>query len=228
MISTVQIDTREFDRALKQYLAVTSKTLPEAINHKAGNVAAKAYTETAKADRQKIAADLGAYYGQVMGKRGKLLKGNRILAPTDKDKLARARALFVAQLRRLGKLDSTAGITEKLPLWIKRKVGSAGFLAAGWVPAIRTLLGRLGVPLRGGQSAKNYGRAIRAKDSLDPFAVIENNNTPKENKQSAERVMARGLKKAFDLETADMETYLAKKAQQAANTVIPPGAKTTP
>ena len=225
MISNFQVDTREFDRALKQYIATTSKTLAGAINNKAGNVANKAYANTAKVDKQQIASELGASYGRVMGKRGKLLKGNKITITGTKEQLARARALYVAQLRRLAKLDTTKDITGRLPLWIKRRVASGGFLSTGWIAAMRTFIKETGGKLLPRRAGRTYGRAIRARDGLGPFAEIENNSTPKENKASAERVMTRALSKAFAEETADMEQYLARKAQAAANTVNPPNAK---
>lgn len=225
MSLTLQVDTREFDRAFKQYVGLTSKTLAAAVNNKAGNVAAKAYANTAKVDKQLIAAELGASYGRVMGKRGRLLKGNKITITGTKEQLARARALYVAQLRRLGRLDTTKDITGRLPLWIKRRVASGGFLSTGWIAAIRTFIKETGGKLLPRRPGRTYGRAIRAREGWAPFAEIENNSTPQENKASAERVLTNALARAFRQETADMEQYIARKAQQAANTVNPPNFK---
>jgi len=219
MSANLQIDTREFDKALKEYVATTSRTLAQAINSKAGDLASRAYQGTAKADRQKIAAELGATLGRVKGKSGKLLKGNRVTVGSDKSKLARARSLFVAQLRRLGQLENTTGLTAKLPGWIKKRVGSGGFLAAGWIPAMRTFIKASGGAPR--VKGRGFGRATKARDVLNPVAILENNSTPLENRPKAEAIIVKALSNAFVLVTADMEQYLANKAQQAANTVKP-------
>lgn len=219
MNATLTVDTREFDKAFKQYVGLTSKTLAESVNAKAGNIANRAYALTPKVDKQKIAGELGASYGRVMGKRGNLLKGNKITITGTKDQLARARVLYVSQLRRLAKLDSTKDIDAKLPAWIKKRVAAGGFLAAGWFPAIRALVAKGAALMR--PTGRTYGRALRARDGLSPFAEIENNSTPKENKASAERVMTRALSRAFAEETADIAGYIARKMQSVANQFTP-------
>ena len=223
MSATLQIDTREFDRALKQYVAVTSKTLPEAINHKAGQVAFRAYNLTPKSDRNKIAAELGATYETVIGKRGKALKKKKIVVDTN----GRARALLVAQLKRRGELGSVKNVSAMVSRFVSKRLSSVRFFRAGWIPAIRALAKGSFFERRKGRPT---GRAMKAKDGLSPVAEIENNSTPPERKQmpAVTAFMEKALGQAFREETADMETYLAKKAQQAANTVIPAGIKTTP
>lgn len=215
MNATLQIDTREFDAALKQYIVTTSKTLAKAINDKAGGVAFKAYTATPKADRAKIAAELGARYEQVIGKRGKPTKRRQLVVSADNP---RARALLVAQLRRQGKLGSVKNLGAMVAKFVSRRVNSAGFFRSGWIPAIRALANCATYERRKGRPV---GRALKAKDGLDPLAEIENNATPRERSSmpAVEQFMGAALQKAFREETADMEQYLARKAQQAANTV---------
>lgn len=215
MTPTIQVDTREFDAALKQYLVTTSKTLAKAINDKAGGVAFKAYSATPKADRAKIAAELGASYEQVIGKRGKPTKKQRLVVA---DANPRARALLVAQLRRQGKLGAVRNLGALVSAFVTKRVTSAGFFRSGWIPAIRALA--RGTPFER-KAGRPVGRALKAKDELSPVAEIENNASPKDRSKmpTVEGFMAAALQKAFREETADMEQYLSRKAQEAANTV---------
>lgn len=220
MSMRLQVDTREFDRALMQYVLTTSKTLADAINHKAGQVAFRAYSLTPKGDRNKIAAELGATYEAVIGKRGKALKRKKLAVATD----GRARALLIAQLKRRGILRSAKDVSAMVSRFVSKRVSSVSFFRAGWIPAIRALAKGAMFERRRGRPT---GRATRAKDSLSPVAEIENNSTPPERVQmpAVSAFMEKALGSAFRQETADMEQYIARKAQQAANTVNPPSAK---
>jgi len=220
MSFNLQVDTRDFDRALKQYIATTSKTLPEAINHKAGQVAFRAYNLTPKADRNKIAAELGATYEAVIGKRGKALKRKKLAVATD----GRARSLLVAQMKRRGLLGSAKDVSAMVSRFVSKRLSSVSFFRAGWIPAIRAMAKGAMFERRKGRPT---GRAMKAKDGLSPVAEIENNATPPERKQTpaVSAFMQKALGQAFRQETADMEAYLARKAQAAANTVNAPGAK---
>jgi hypothetical protein len=214
MNAKVEIDTREFDAALKQCIATTSRTLAKAINDKAGGVAFRAYNATPKAERSRIAAEFNARYDPVIGKRGKPTKRKKLVVTNQ----PRARALLVAQLRRQGKLGSVRNLGAMVNAFVSRRIASAGFLRSGWIPAIRALAkGSVFEPKKG----RPVGRALVAKDSLSPLAEIENNATPKEKSKSpsAERILTLALQKAFREETGDMQGYLARKAQEAANTV---------
>jgi len=214
---SITFDTRQFDQALKQYVTLTSKTLAEAINKKAGGVAFKAYAATPKADRAKIAAELGASYEAVIGKRGKPTKKKKLVV----QKNSRARAILVAQLRRLGKLETSKNLNELLQAFVTARVNSAGFFRSGWLPAIRRLAGSSAVERRKGRPV---GRVKPAQDSLSPTAEIENNATPKDRSKmpKVEAFMVAATQRAFNEETQDMAKYISDKLQKTANKFIPP------
>jgi hypothetical protein len=213
MNATVEIDTREFDAALKQYIAKTSKTLAEALNHQAGNLAVRAYVNTPKVTHEKIVASLGLR--ENVGRTQKKLA--RAYHKSGVGEFVKARAIFVWWLRKKGKLKETTGVTQKMLAWIASRLRSGKFMASGWLPAIKKLL-----PEKAGIDSKpgrKYGKAIKARDVLDAFAQIENNSSPKTRDKAVESAMVSALRAAFVETTADMKVYLTRKAQEAANTV---------
>lgn len=215
MNDALSIDTREFDKALKSCVGETSKTLPEALNHKGGNVAFTAYKQTPAVDPKHIAAEFSAQRVHKIGKKGQTLKATRLEVGDN----LRARAVFVAQLRRRGLLEKTTGVTGKIAAFIGKRIGSAGFLRQGWVPAIKRL--KPGIFQQTRRAGKKVGSVIPAKDGFNVFAQIENNATPRESSSvpKVQSLMTNALARAFREETADMETYLARKAQESANKV---------
>ena len=60
MAVNVTIDTKEFNAALREYIKVSRRTLPEIVNKRAVNIAFKAIRYTPKARKSRINRDLKA------------------------------------------------------------------------------------------------------------------------------------------------------------------------
>ena len=212
MSLSIQVETREFNAALKQYVALTSKTLAQSLNHKAGNIAFRAYSATPKANKGKLAAELGASYTEKTTRKGKLRKTLQLKS------LSAARAILVHRLKKSGKLAGSNIDEARVRKFVGATLRSVGFYRSGWIPAIKRLA-------RGAFFEKKSGRPLGsvrpASEGFRPVVEIENNATPKENRSVVESFMVDALRKAFADETADIEQYLTKKLQTDADKLKP-------
>lgn len=211
MNTTLEVDLSEFKRTLNAYLLKTSKSLPAAINNKAGRVAWRALSTTKKADRKEIEA-LGVSGYRVMRSRqtGAFRQGRPIY-----NEGGRMRDILVAKELKSGRRDFS-DMGSRVRKAIAARLSSISFLRAGWLPAYRALkrhiAGAAGlVDARQRGRAKGYAR--QAVDGFNPVAVIANNAPPSEQ---AAKFVEQGLGAAFRIETADMKTYLERKLKEDA------------
>ena len=230
MSASITVDTREFQTAMRQYLGLTSRTLPQALNEKAFYIALGALDVTAKSNRAVI-EELGVDgYRVVKSKKtGTLRQGRPIY-----NKAARARAIYLSrkfkgtgdeiQKQARNFYTSSEAIHKDVINFLGARLKSIGFLKSGWLPAIRKLVAATGysrgkIPVDVKQKGRPKGRALVAKEnSVNPVVEIENNATPTGKQgQQAMAMMTAALQKAFDRETASMREYIARKLQKDAD-----------
>ncbi len=216
MSTGIQFDSRAFREEFRKRVLRSKKTLAEIVNEVTFQILRRAWKLTPKADRSAIEA-LGITY-RTMNKKGtKLLKKRKaIIQPTTAFKLIALKAMwrFGPKPRSFASAaDLNAAIAKKLG----RRSSSVGFIASGWVPAMRRIIMAIhGRSLTGGglkTFSKTRGGAKPAVESFNPFAEIENAtgmNAPNQTATSQSRVY-RSLEKAWgqalDEETADMAAY---------------------
>ena len=187
------IDTTRFDRDFALYKEQTSKALVDAINYKLFDCARACIKGTGKANKTDIKSSLMA-------------ASNKCPARTV------AEMMVILKHRRTGEeIQDLEGEAEAL---IKSRQSHTGFAKAGWIPALKDLIGRVGresVSVAGvGQVA--YGGATPARQMGSTVAGdVFNDVAGTGNKAFVEQLKEKGAQVGLDKVAADMETYLAKK-----------------
>lgn len=199
-MATFHLDTKEFDRTLREYLKVSKRDLATALNTKGFYIARRAVRETPKAK-----VDTSAAAKQIM-----------------------AKAINKAR-RRSGLKGLFGGLMDAaIKKMIASRRRSVGFLKSGWLPAIKRLeplAERRGAPGMGPkprQFGKDFGYATPAREGWKPAVVIANTIGQSEKQEHGEALQKHGgpaLQRAFNAETASMREYLERKLRAAAKRV---------
>lgn len=195
------LDTRNFDRALDEYMKFNKRNLSEVINTKLNFIARNATTTTKKVEPSKIDAELDA-------------------ASRFHPHISVGQAIVNYKLKQSGKktlhdarLDSAV---EKLK---KQRHRTVGFLRSGWLPAIRILQ----KAMRGARGVPQMDRSIRIKaNSLGTAKVAQPNDKcygeienfvqgGKGTSGNVKSILIRGLQLAMDKEVRSMQDYIEKK-----------------
>lgn len=210
----------EFNRTLKKYRDVSSRSWPEICNAKALFIAIGAQNETKKAEWMAARQQLGAQLSPVIGKRGKALK-RKVLTLGDKYYNTLAVKIIVARLRRAGQAIPGADALKEMALkFVKARAASVAFIKSGWSPAIKILKRRTRDREKKEDSeARVIGRpkgdAKPAREGQDAKAVITNLAQAKKfgtkNKTALLKFGGPALQTAFDAESASMREYIEKK-----------------
>ncbi len=179
---TGQLDTRQFNEALRLYYRTVPKDLAYCTNRSALNVVIKTVKRTPKSDQAKILASLGQTGTKVRqltkGKnKGKFKADGRIFAGGSSARNLVQWARWKKGLPPLGGAELQAEMSKLTG----RRMSSIGYLRSGWIPSIKVLsalklkLRAEGSELREARRFKNpKGRAIVATPGLKPFALIAN------------------------------------------------------
>jgi hypothetical protein len=140
----LDVDVRQFTRALNEYKEATGKDGAEILNRAGRNVAYRAAQGTPKATQARIRRDLYA------------------------DPRLRY-ALTSISLRKQGMGFMKTGFAKEVQRFVSRRIASAGFIRSGWAEAIE----KLGGTYRGRKIGKGHGRATKAT-ALNLIAEIVN------------------------------------------------------
>ena len=200
MKPTLTLDTRGFDRALREYQKATGKTVPQVVNRAAVNLAFRSAQFTPPADKFAVASGKGirnpwAFVNYTLKKQGKKLPKNR------------------------------DAYNKALAMILRKRAAAVGFIRAGWVKAGRAIkdkAGNVGSTMRppGGVSRRlGVGRGTPAIEALNAFALIVNasdNAKSETGPKALQRYGGAGLQKAIGFVTRDMLDYARKKMAQNA------------
>jgi len=214
-----KFDSSEFDRTLRRYREFSKKDPAEICNTKAFFIARGATRLTPKADRAKIAAELGELVK--MGKKrviSHLTRADSAAVPLV--------ALIINKQRGKGKGLYGAEMAEAMRKFIGRRMSSIAFLKSGWLPAIKALAAL--VPNKRGapsldRSAKVHGVE---KGSAKPAreggwkAVAQIVNSAGANQNNRGALITYGapaLQQAVEDETRSMLAYMEKKMKETAD-----------
>ena len=210
----IQFDLGGFRNTLNRYLRTTSRSRARALNGKAYEIAARAERHTKRADRGEIEA-LGVVGIRLRKNRktGTLKKGANIY-----DTGGRGRAILIAKLKRDGQaIPSGAEVDSMTRRMISRRLSAIGYIASGWIPAIRKLFRFADFKLGRGtskQRGKPNGYAIAATEGSLTAEIA--NSVDALEKGSVQTLAEQALARAFNEAQADMEAYLLRKEKQAA------------
>lgn len=199
----IKLDTRDFQRALTEYRDFRKKDNAYVCNRQGAQLAYHAFWNTDKAKAEKAAAfAIGSYVG---------IHGRKYVG------VSRARAIVVGRLNKDGRALTAKLIKQRTSSLIAGKI-RAGFIAAGWIPAVRKLKAKASAGVGTIRRKAGYGSATLARETINCFSEIINASFTKSKTSGAalERVGSIGLRKAVPIVTADMLKFikdqLAKRA----------------
>lgn len=225
MSGSIKMDVSDFQEEFRKRVKRSKRTLAEVTNEAGFQILHKAQELTPKADLAAIES-LGVTYRE-RAKNGKMLKRKQsIFTPTDAFKLIALKEMW-SRGPSPRSFANAAALAEATRKKLARRKSSRGFIASGWVPAMRALIRRL----RGGKSlsgpdAKRFpatkGGAIAAnEDNWSPFVEITNAtgmSAPGQSAASQTRVhdeLETAWKKAIEHVTEDWSSYAAKQIENA-------------
>lgn len=216
---------REFDRAVAECIKHTERTYPEFINGQALRLASFALRETERADAGKIAWNLGQTDLRFTNKRtgAKLKKARRVFGSS-----AASINLYriVNWRRKRAGLKPLGGKEMSGPARRMRGAAlrSTGFIASGWVWAIRGMARAVGYSADASRSTKVSGSpkgyAQPARFTISSNASVEIGNTALLAVSAARTgkrqgrpmpIAQKGLSRAFILTARDMIEHLRSK-----------------
>jgi len=210
----LHIDASEWRSALRQYLGLTDKTLPEVLNTKMFFILKRARELTPKATAEVIESALGVsgVETRVSRKTGKVRVKRYILVTQA------PRAALIVQARRRDKgLPGLYGakMAKAVRSLINRRKAAIGSLRAGWRKALRAFgLAAKQIAPAGDPRVRHPGEARIARQSYVPEAIAYY------DLQARGRIDPRvesALASAMRDELASTREYVRKKMQEIAD-----------
>jgi hypothetical protein len=198
---SVKIDTREFDKTLRQYLNISKRSIEVATNTKAYYIARRAVAETPMADGDSIRRYIGHSSGRVAG----MIINKRLGERGERGLYGKDMAMAVKTM-------------------LASRLRARAFIKSGWLWAVKKLA-PFAESIRGPSLGKGRPKIIgNAKGTARPAssgwkcrAEIVNNVTAAWDRRSgAWDVAFPALKRAFEFERLSMISYIEKKLKSAA------------
>jgi hypothetical protein len=189
-----KVDDAEFQKNFAIYLRETSKSMEDAINFKLYDGAREAFKTTHKADKGTIKAKLDETASKY-------------------PKRTVAEMLVITQMQADGieEFDLDAEV-KKLK---HNRTNHIGFIRAGWLPAIRDLLGKIGKNFANFSGVKRsaYGGAHPAKTTHNTITgeIFNDTQGKGSNGSFVQRIKEVGGENAKNKINSDIVTYLTKK-----------------
>jgi hypothetical protein len=210
---TLSVNSEEFVKALRQYVAVRLKEpLAEIVNRKMLYILSGARKLTPLGDRGKILSDLGATSTQKTSKSGKVRSSNKYNQNSSAVNIVQWRR----KMRGLPPLTQAEAKKEAAKMTGKR-LKAVGSLKSGWVKAIRTLSRAVKEAVESsGPNVKQAGSATIAKDGWSPEAIAEYTLTvgTGESRKIDPRVEA-AVQESMAKETASTLAYIEQKLKKS-------------
>jgi hypothetical protein len=189
----INVDATRFNRDFELYAEETSKTLVEAVNYKAYDLARESLKGTGKADKGKIADSLNE---------------------RSKEYPARTVAEMLVIMKHWKTGAEIGDLKADAEGFVKNRQSHIAFVKSGLLPALRKLLpyvGKESVTV-GGVVRDSFGGAEPAKKiGGNIVASIYNDVEGTGNKTLVEELKERGFQIGMDKVASSMETYLSKK-----------------
>lgn len=232
----VFVNSKPFENVFEQYIQKNAKVkIAEELNRRAANIIMEAMRLTTRVDPDTIADDLGAYSVHERkrfkkgAKAGQLAKNIKV---TYRDKES-GKIFRILNWRRKFRPDSLAKRLQGAPTGNKKMKGfatkfvkstksSCGYIAAGWIPALKTFLtASRGKNLRSNDASENLRKRFKNIEN-NKFAKLGYGNlaNPSDvvmkctfgNAARGANVIAKEpLAKAINAEIADMKVYIEGK-----------------
>lgn len=229
-MTAIRIDTREWSRSLRDYMAVTKRDLAYVINKKSFYIARRATRETYKARAEDI-REAWAKEVEPMIQAGKSAGRSRS-APLG--------GVLIEKLGKAGRIKEWPGkgFSPRAPAqwvafkkfwrqWLAKRLAARAYMSAGFKPAIKKFAAALGIPSNDAldRKGKNYnwakmGGAAAATESIRAVASIWNSALAPVTARPAEKlesVAGKALQSAVNAEVASMDKFVESELQRRAN-----------
>ena len=233
MKPTIKIDASGWRNAAQELFKTSSRTCVDFTNGQALKVAIESVRQTQKANSAELATKLGVVSRSVsfrVVKRGK--NAGKTVAVRGKNSVREdsfAQRILLARKRLTGDFGIKGDtLAEKVQNFIRARVASVSFIAAGWIPARNRLFGivrnKEGVSTASFGGAKKRGRdkgsakpavfSLRSKIQaiIENTALLQKANPPAPGGDPMP-VASQGLQKALDVAAKDMIETLQKRLE---------------
>jgi hypothetical protein len=213
---SMTLNMREFNAALAQYLAMTSRTLPVAINTALLFIIRRARALTPIASRSKIEAQYGATTTQKVSK--KTGKVRNVVNYSQQAPIG----IVIWRLRKAGKALPASPQLWKMARQLRgRALSSIGTLKAGWNTALRVLgIATGSYDDLSGPRVRHPSAAHLAQPGFSPVAEVLYQAAIRDQGSQNLTIEPRvelALAEAFAAEQFHMEQYVAKRLQADAD-----------
>ena len=231
MAKAFQVDISRFEKLLANAAGVSSEVSAKALNRKAYFIARRSLELTPRAKRADIEA-LGlrtvstrTRFSESRGRNLTVRKFNASQAELADN--YRRSLLFHGKRAKVMAYASRADMAADARKWVAKKLRSIGFLASGWVPALRALSTKVpggefkpfvdDVNYRGTRQRKGFARPANPK-SRNPVAIIANTiNMDRHGNPippAPRAMMWRAVERAISEERGQTEKYLKTKLKE--------------
>ena len=227
----IVLDTREWSRSLKEYMAVSHRDFAYVVNKKAFYIARRATRETFKAK----AADIKEAWAKEVEPTVKVMKGRASPARS-----APLGGVLIEKLGKAGLLKGwpARGFSPRNPEqwaafkkyhreWLAKRLSARAYMSAGFKPAIKKFAVALGISSNEAldKKGKNYkwhlmGGATVAGAGVRTMASIWNSALAKLTDRPEAKlfgVAGKALQAALDFEVASMDKFVEAELQKRAN-----------
>ncbi len=231
----IDIDTREFERALDTYYASTTKGLAEVLNQRAFNIAARTMDSMKpvpggeQAQRSKIKGYLDESISSRIRKvRTGKNKGNFKRRGSKANQLARVNLIIQARRAKMGMVGLYGQAMRQAEGKFKKSAQVAvGFLKSPYVGVIKGLIEYVKfrkVATRWGRisvwpGSKGKGTVNPAQRGWSPQVMMKMLWNVRGQPTNADRLTRPHLQAAFDAEAREMMRHVAEKLQEGADKI---------
>ena len=206
----IEVDTKDFDIKLKEYMKYTKRTVPKIISTKLYYIARNATLTTVKTPTARV--------------RMELLLPSRVNADVP---LA---AILVQKKRKQEGNKGLHGDKMRVAVdkFIRGREKCTAFLRSGWIPAIKKLAlfaDKVGQPAMDSKvkplgAVKGGAEIPLERDNWVAEGEIWNSvyggDKKNNNPDRIEKLLTEGLQEAIKMETASMEVYIKRKMDELA------------
>jgi hypothetical protein len=236
---STKVQTSHFQRTFRDYLAVTSRTLVDAVNNKLFMIARKASWFTHKANARHIARDLGkiTYLRQ---KNYQKIYRHRLTKSTRPQTQGAPLAALIVNKRRGGDRAKGFGIggairgkaglygaamRHAIQVMIGARNASIAYIKSGWLPAIQAFakVATIKAPFaRDDQAARQIGKPKGWAETAKVGDIIKGTIAneawaTRDHKNAFKKYGGQGLQHAIDSEWADTKAQIQKELNEIAH-----------
>jgi hypothetical protein len=219
----IKLDTRDFNRALKEYAAESKRDIAELLNQKAYSVLIAAAAINRRADRARVLSELGQQSSSIRAnkvritKSGKVIRGKpvfeKVFSPT-------LYAIIFAKAKKSGQkiIDIEAAAQKEL----SRRLSSISFMKAGWFAALKKVAFSIGKSLkkensrRGKDAFGDSSPALPKEKTEVSFWNTSFSRPENTTDTNPTRWAEKAIQKALAQESSNMRQRLASKLQSKA------------